>query len=66
MKKVYIGIIHDTYTDENGKKVAYSEVIAGTWKGKTFKAVDFPDRNVWDMSKKDFDKKVTNVFAFQG
>ena len=43
MKKVYIGIIHDTYTDENGKEVAYSEVIAGTWKGKTFKAVDFPD-----------------------
>ena len=65
MKKVYIGIIHDTYTDENGKEVAYSEVIAGTWKGKTFEAVNFPDRNSWDMSKKDFDNKVTNVFAFQ-
>ena len=61
MKKVYAGILHDTYTDENGKEVAYSEVIAGTWKGNTFKAVDFPDRDSWDISKKDFDKKVTNV-----
>ena len=61
MKKVYAGILHDTYTDENGKEVAYESVIAGTWKGNTFKAVDFPDRNSWDISKKDFEKKVTNV-----
>jgi hypothetical protein len=61
MKKVYAGILHDTYTDENGKEVAYSQIIAGTWKGNSFCAVDFPDRCSWDMSREDFENKVTNV-----
>ena len=61
MKKVYAGILHDTYTDENGKEVPYDSVIAGTWKGNSFYAVDFPDRCSWTMGKEEFDKKVTNV-----
>ena len=61
MKKVYAGILHDTYTDENGKEVPYESVIAGTWKGNSFYAVDFPDRCSWTIGRKEFEKKVTNV-----
>ena len=61
MKKVYAGILHDTYTDENGKEIAYESVIAGTWKGNSFYAVDFPDRCSWTIGREEFEKKVTNV-----
>jgi hypothetical protein len=61
---VYVGVLHDDYTDEKGRVVLYDQVIAGTWKGNTFKATSFPDLMTFDLSKKDFKEKVTDVFEY--
>ena len=61
---VYVGVLHDSYEDEKGRVVLYDQVIAGTWKGNTFRAVDFPDGNTFVMTKKDFNEKVTDVFQY--
>ena len=61
---VYVGVLHDFYEDEKGRVVLYDQVIAGTWKGKTFKATSFPDLMTFDISKKEFDEKVTDVFQY--
>ena len=61
---VYVGVLHDTKKKEKGRMVLYDQVIAGTWKGKTFKATSFPDLMTFDISKKDFEEKVTDVFQY--
>ncbi len=61
MKKIYAGILHDTYTDENGKEVPYDDKIVGFWKGKIFKCSDFPEQMTFEITKEDFEKKVTEV-----
>jgi hypothetical protein len=61
---VYVCVLHDSYEDEKGRLVLYDQVIAGTWKGNTFRAVDFPDGNTFVMTKKDFKEKVTDVFQY--
>jgi hypothetical protein len=61
---VYVGVLHDSYEDEKGRVVLYDQVIAGTWKGNIFRAVDFPDGNTFVMTKKDFKEKVTDVFQY--
>ena len=41
-KVVYAGLLHDSYTDENGKEIKYTGQIAGIWETKeSFYAVDF-------------------------
>lgn len=62
--KVYVGVYHGSYEDENGRLVLYDQVIAGTWKGKTFRAVDFPNGSSFELSKKDFEEKVTDVYEY--
>ena len=59
--KIYAGILHDTYTDENGKEVPYDDKIVGFWKGKTFKCSDFPELMTFKITKEEFEKKVTEV-----
>lgn len=61
---VYVGVLHDSYEDEKGRLVMYDQVIAGTWKGKTFKATSFPDLMTFDIDKKDFEEKVTDVYEY--
>lgn len=61
---VYVGVLHDSYEDEKGRLVEYDQVIAGTWKGKTFKATSFPDLMTFDIDKKDFEEKVTDVYEY--
>jgi hypothetical protein len=61
MKKVYAGIIHDTYTDENGKEVPYTSRIIAVKKGGRYNCVDLPDFMHFEMSNKDFKEKVTDV-----
>lgn len=59
--KVYAGILNDTYTDENGKEVPYKDKVVGASKGNSFKVVSIPDFMVYEMTKKDFFAKVTDI-----
>lgn len=61
MKKIYSGILHDTYSDENGKEIPYEDKIVGYWKGKTFKCTSVPDFMFFEINKEDFEKKVSEV-----
>ena len=58
---VLAGILHDTFTDENGKEVPYTDKVVGTLKGRVFKVVSIPDFMTFEMSKKDFFAKVTDI-----
>lgn len=48
---ILAGILHDTYTDK----------IIGCLKGNIFNCVSIPDMMTFDMSKKDFMAKVTDI-----
>lgn len=63
---VLAGILHDTYPDENGKEVPFTEKVVGALKGKIFKCVSIPDFMSFDMSKKDFFAKVTDIQEIWG
>ena len=58
---VFTGILHDTYHDENGKEIAYSEKIIAVRKKGYYKLTDIPDFNTFEISSKDFKEKVTDV-----
>lgn len=55
-------MLHDSYTDENGKEIKYTGQIAGIWETKeSFYAVDFDDFMTFRLSKEEFKSKVTDV-----
>ena len=58
---VYAGILHDSYTNEKGKEVSYTDKIIGCLKGNIYKCVSIPDMMSFDMSKKEFLAKVTDI-----
>lgn len=61
-KVVYAGLLHDSYTDENGKEIKYTRQIAGFWETKeSFYAVDFDYFGSFHLSKEEFKTKVTDV-----
>ena len=61
-KVVYAGLLHDSYTDENGKEINYTGQIAGIWETKeSFYAVDFDGFMTFHLSKEEFKSKVTDV-----
>ncbi len=59
--EILAGILHDTYPDENGKETAYTDHIVGVWKRNVFKCVSVPDFMQFEISKKDFFAKVTDI-----
>lgn len=59
--EILIGWLHDSYTDENGKEVPYTDKVVGVLKGKTFKCVSIPDFMTFEMPKKEFLSKVTGI-----
>lgn len=61
-KVVYAGLLHSSYTDENGKEIKYTGQIAGIWETKEiFYAVDFDGFMTFYISKEEFKSKVTDV-----
>jgi len=61
-KKVYAGLLHDSYKDENGKEIKYTGQIAGIWETKeSFYAVDFDGFMTFRLSKEEFKSNVTDV-----
>ena len=58
---ILAGILHDTYPDENGKEVPYTDKVVGVLKGKIFKCVSIPDFMSFEMPKEEFLAKVTDI-----
>lgn len=59
--EVLAGILHDTYTDENGEKIPYEEKVIGVIEDDTFKCTSIPEFMTFDMPQEDFFAKVTDI-----
>lgn len=59
--KVYCGILHDSYPDENGKEIKYTDKIIAVKRKGSYACVSVPDFMTFDISPKDFKEKVTDV-----
>lgn len=59
--EVIAGILHDSYTDENGKEIPYEERVVGVLEDDTFKYTSIPEFTTYDMPKEDFFAKVTDI-----
>ena len=64
-KKILTGTLHDSFQDENGKEICYTECIVGFWVGQKFycAALDPENKDIstMELSKNKFDNLVTNV-----
>lgn len=58
---VLAGILHDSFNDENGKEVAYTETVIGKLEEDVFKCVGLEDFDTFDLEKEEFFKKVTDI-----
>lgn len=58
--EIIAAILHDDYTDENGKKVPYTDKVIGVRNNGKYKVVSNPDFMTFEMSKADFMKKTTD------
>ena len=58
---IWAGILHDTYPDENGVEVSYTEKVVAYKKGGKYELVSVPGFCTFQMSKKDFFSKVTDL-----
>ena len=59
--EILAGILHDTYTDENGKEVPYTDKVIGVLDDEVFKCTSIPDFMTFDMPKEEFLAKVTDI-----
>ena len=65
--EVIAGILHDTYTDENGKEIPYEDKVIAVLKEDTFKCVSITDIFMtFDMPKEEFFAKVTDIQTIWG
>lgn len=59
--EVIAGILHDSYTDENGKEIPFEEKVVGVLEDDTFKVTSIPEFSTYDIPKEDFFAKVTDM-----
>lgn len=59
--EVIAGILHDSYTDENGKEIPYEEKVVGVLEDDTFKCTSIPEFTTYAMPKEEFFTKVTDM-----
>lgn len=59
--EILAGILHDTYTDENGKEVPFTDKVIGVLDDEVFKCTSIPDFMTWTMPKEEFLAKVTDI-----
>lgn len=59
--EVIAGILHDSYTDENGKEIPFEEKVVGVLEDDTFKVTSIPEFTTYDMPKEEFYAKVTDM-----
>lgn len=58
---VYAGILHDSYTDDEGKEIPTSDKVVGVIKDDTVACVTLEDMSSFEMSKEDFLKKTEDL-----
>jgi hypothetical protein len=58
---VLAGILHDSFTDENGKEIAYEEKVVAHLEGDNFRIVSIPDHMTFEMPKEEFLSKTTDM-----
>lgn len=58
---ILCGWLHDSYTDENGKEIPFTERVCGVLKKDVFHCVSIPEFMTYEMSKEEFFRKVTNI-----
>ena len=58
---VLAGILHDSFTDENGKEIAYDEKVVAHLVDDNFKVVSIPDHMFFEMPKEEFLSKTTDM-----
>lgn len=58
---VLAGILHDIYTDENGKEIPYEEKVIGVLEDDTFKCTSIPEFMTFAKPKEEFFAKVTDI-----
>lgn len=59
--EVIAGILHDSYTDENGKEIPFEEKVVGVLEDDTFKCTSIPEFSTYDIPKEEFFAKVTDM-----
>ena len=59
--EVIAGILHDSYTDENGKEIPFEEKVVGVLEDDTFKVTSVPEFTTYDIPKEEFFAKVTDM-----
>ena len=59
--EVIAGILHDSYTDENGKEIPFEEKVVGVLEDDTFKCTSIPEFTTYDMPKEEFFAIVTDM-----
>ena len=58
---ILCGWLHDSYTDEKGKEIPFTERVCGVLKEDVFYCVSIPDFSTYEMPKEEFFKKVTDI-----
>lgn len=64
--EVIAGILHDSYTDENGKEILFEEKVVAILEDDTFKCVSIPEMMTFAMPKEEFFAKVTDIQTIWG
>ena len=59
--EILAGILHDTYTDENGMEVPYTSKVVAVLEDDEFSIVDIPEMSTFRMPKEEFLSKVTDI-----
>ena len=59
--EILIGWLHDSYTDENGKEVSYTDKVVGWLDDEVMHCTSIPDFMTFDMPKEEFLAKVTGI-----
>ncbi len=64
--EVIAGILHDTYTEINGKKIPFKEKVIGVLEDDTFKCISIPEFETFAKPKEEFFAKVTDIQTIWG
>lgn len=58
---VYAGILHDSFTNDEGKEIEYAEKVVGVLEDDTVACVSLEDMSTFEMPKEDFLKKTEDL-----
>ena len=58
---ILAAILHDTYTDEYGEVIPYSDKVIGVLRDDVFECISIPDFMTFKMGKEEFLSKVTDI-----